>query len=493
MISPKWQRSLRFESLPENVRKAEYAVRGEIVIKSFALQKRLDNGEKLPFTRLVKCNIGNPQSVGQNPLTFHRQLLSLLTNPHAIPMSTLPADVVNRAKEYIKAFPKFGAYSNSKGIKKMRQEVAKFIDRRDGVTDIEKTDIEHLFLTDGASSGVKAALELLVASKKDGVLIPIPQYPLYSASVIRLGGTWVGYELSEDYTTHIGWDIDIEEIKRNIAKFEIQGNKIKALVVINPGNPTGNVLTRKSIEQVIRLCEEHNIVILADEVYQANVYANDKQFFSFRKVVLEMNAKVELFSFHSISKGYYAECGLRGGYIHATNIDPLVLAQLYKLFSMNLCSNTLGQAMVASIMNPPNQGDESYALFKKERDDIYSSLKKKAVIVEQKLNSMNGVQCMPVEGAMYAFPQITFPQLFLEEAKKKGKSPDFLYCVSMMEKTGVVCVPGQGFNQKPGTFHYRMTILPEEKLLLEVFEKIIIFHNNLMSKYSSSVALKANL
>merc|ERR1719456_1788192 len=119
---------------------------------------------------------------------------------------------------------------------------------------------------------------------------------------------------------------------------------------------------------------------MADEVYQDNIYAAGKQFTSFRQVVHELDAKVQLMSFHSISKGYYGECGIRGGYMHLTNIDAEVNDQIYKLFSMTLCSNTIGQAMVASILNPPEPGEPSYDLFTQEKLQKLNALKQKAVL-----------------------------------------------------------------------------------------------------------------
>eukprot|EP00397_Hematodinium_sp_SG-2012_P010289 GEMP01010399.1.p1 GENE.GEMP01010399.1~~GEMP01010399.1.p1 ORF type:complete len:524 (+),score=115.26 GEMP01010399.1:565-2136(+) len=478
-------KSLRIDTLPKQVLSAEYAVRGEIVNKSAELQKRLDAGEKLPFTKLVPCNIGNPQSVGQSPLTFHRQVLSLIANPPEIERSTYPEDVKQRAREYTKAYPQFGAYSHSKGIDHMRRQVAKYIEQRDGPKVTEKVDVEDIFITDGASMGVKTVLELLISSPNDGILIPIPQYPLYSASIVRLDGKWIGYEMDEDYNTRQGWKINMDVIRKSIAEFRSKPkNNVRAIAVINPGNPTGNVMSRKEIEDVIKLAEEEGLVILADEVYQSNVYAADKKFYSFRQVTLEMGSQVELFSFMSISKGYYGECGLRGGYLHATNIDTAVVAQLYKLFSMTLCSNTLGQAMMASIVTPPKEGDASYELFETEKNGILSALHRKAKIVEERLNNIEGVDCMPVEGAMYAFVRVQLPAKFIEEAKGVGRAPDVHYCFHMLELTGVMTVPGSGFGQKAGSYHYRMTILPEETMLNGVLNDIENFHLNLIKKYA---------
>merc|ERR1719171_1459299 len=147
-------------------------------------------------------------------------------------------------------------------------------------------------------------------------------------------------------------------------------------------------MSRAQVEEVVRLAEKYQLVVMADEVYQENIWAPGKSFVSFRKVVLELGAKVQLFSFHSISKGYYGECGLRGGVLELTNIDPEVNDQIYKLFSMTLCANTLGQAMMASVLNPPTAGEPSYALFEQEKGKVLKDLEKKAQIVHEGLNSV---------------------------------------------------------------------------------------------------------
>jgi len=116
--------------------------------------------------------------------------------------------------------------------------------------------------------------------------------------------------------------------------------------MINPGNPTGQVLRREDIEDIIKICHENNILIMADEVYQSNTYYEDTPFISFRKVLAEMGEpfsnQVELVSFHSISKGLLGECGFRGGYMEVVNFDKFAQEMLYKIKSIDLCSNTIG-------------------------------------------------------------------------------------------------------------------------------------------------------
>lgn len=133
----------------------------------------------------------------------------------------------------------------------------------------------------------------------------------------------VKYFLDEDKS----WGVDAAEIQGRIATAKGLGTRVRSIVVINPGNPTGQVLRRNDIEEIIRIAYEHRMVILADEVYQNNIYT-DVPFISFRKVLAEMGSpysnNVELISLHSTSKGLLGECGLRGGYMETVNIDNYV-------------------------------------------------------------------------------------------------------------------------------------------------------------------------
>jgi aspartate/methionine/tyrosine aminotransferase len=183
---------------------------------------------------------------------------------------------------------------------------------------------------------------MLIRDKQDGVLVPIPQYPLYSALLTLDGGTMIKYFLKEDKK----WGIDPEDIQNRIKNAIDLGIKPRAIVVINPGNPTGQVLRRESIEDIIKICYENEILLMADEVYQENTYLDDVPFISFRKVLAEMGTpyrdNVELVSMHSVSKGLMGECGFRGGYFETHNLDQFADEMLYKLKSIELCSNTVG-------------------------------------------------------------------------------------------------------------------------------------------------------
>jgi len=472
------------------VLKAEYAVRGEIAIKADEISKKLEEQKKtgvktLPFDELVYCNIGNPQSLGQKPITFFRQVLSIVQYPELLQSpavsSIFPSDVISRAKKALSGtVGGIGAYSHSQGIPFVRNEISDFISRRDGYP----SDPNDIFLYNGASPAVQDILRLIIRNNKDGILIPIPQYPLYSASIALLSGTPIQYYLNEEDN----WSLSVDELQRSFDKAKSQGINPRALVVINPGNPTGQVLTESNMKDIVEFCFQNRVLLMADEVYQENVYIKQKlQFNSFKKVSKSMGSKYkdfELVSFNSVSKGFTGECGQRSGYLEAVNFSSEAKAQLYKLASVLLCPNTAGQILMSLMVNPPKEGDPSYTLYIKERDLIYESLKRRAIKLSAFLNTLEGVTCNTAQGAMYAFPQIRLSSKAMQAAKSVGKEPDNFYSLSMLEETGIVVVPGSGFGQKDGTYHFRTTFLPQESKIDLVMERMKVFHSNFLKKYS---------
>ena len=166
-----------------------------------------------------------------------RQVLSIVTYPellNIVPEGTYPSDVIERARVLTEANPGgTGAYSSSQGIPHVCKDVADFIGRRDGYP----CDPSEVFLSNGASQSVQNSLMMLIANENDGFLTPIPQYPLYSATITLYGAKLVGYYLDEEHN----WGLDMEELERKVEYAKSQNIRLKGLVVINPGNPTGMV------------------------------------------------------------------------------------------------------------------------------------------------------------------------------------------------------------------------------------------------------------
>ncbi|VDD75814.1 unnamed protein product [Mesocestoides corti] len=477
---------LTLATINPNLVQMQYAVRGPIVIRSQELEKELKSGMKKKFEQVIKCNIGDCHATGQRPITFLRQVIAICAYPPLLDDPQFPDDAKDRARKILSgcAGKSVGSYSISIGIEQIREDISCYIKQRDGIPSCPT----NIFLSNGASEAVKAVLLLLSScqpgSNRVGVMVPIPQYPLYSATNSEYDAYQINYYLDESKN----WSLEVSELERAIKEAK-ENCKPRALVVINPGNPTGQVLSRQSMEEVIRFVKRHGLVLLADEVYQFNVYdPSSNPWISFKKVLHDMGPEyadsVELASFMSASKGYMGECGFRGGYCELINFNPDVQAQLFKYLSARLCPAVLGQVMIGVICNPPKKGEPSYELFVKERDAVLADLKEKAKLTTETLNALEGVTCNAVQGAMYAFPHIRLPPKAIAAAKEMGVEPDFFYCLALLEEKGICFVPGSGFGQQPGTYHFRTTILPSVPVMRRVMADLADFHKAFLAKYS---------
>jgi len=453
--------SLTLSDIGKAVLDAHYAVRGPIVARAQELERA--------GREIIYCNIGNPQALGQKPLSYIRQILALTEWPELAKKApgAFPADVITTAgKILVESKHGLGAYSDSKGLKFVREAVADFIRERDTRNGVSvETNPEHIYLTDGASKGVQTALRMLIASDRDGIMIPIPQYPLYSASITLYGGVQVGYYLDEAS----GWGLSRKMLEDSYLSASVKGINVKAICVINPGNPTGTVLSHDTVTMVIDFAREHSLAILADEVYQENIYRMEDRFVSFTHVMTECGeTDISLFSFHSCSKGFLGECGHRGGYMEVRNLPANIISQITKLQSISLCANLPGQVLVYLMVHPPKEGEPSYETYRKERESVLGELKERAALLADGLNRIPGFSCQAITGAMYAFPSISLPE---------GRT-DEEYCMALLERTGVCVVPGSGFGQIKGTAHFRTTILPPTKQIENVVTKIEEFHKS---------------
>ncbi|CDJ41867.1 aminotransferase, putative [Eimeria tenella] len=563
--------TLTLAELPKRVLDCQYAVRGPTVELARQLSLRLAEGHNdLPFKRLIYVNIGDPQALGQPPISFFRQVLACLmypplmglslhsnafcrtasmeetspqepvssefsetthesptcctfhsnpparpsenhSNPPASPSGNrvgacgggslgnrpdchsqnaeergaldfcpsafrvpFPEDVTKKAREYLASVGSVGAYSHSQGVRELREIIATWFGERDGVP----ASPDDLFLTDGASAAVARIIEVLYRGPEDGLLIPIPQYPLYAGLLTRIGATTVGYYLDEER----GWALDVGEVESALKTARQKGINVRGIVIINPGNPTGQLIKEQQLKEVVQLCHRESLVLLADEVYQENVYG-DSPFVSLRKIVMQQQVDVPLFSLHSSSKGLVGECGFRGGCVLIENVEDAVKQQLYKLSSMSLCSNLFGQLMMTNLCNPPRPGDPSYPSFIKEKESIYRTTRRKADTVYRHLNAVPGISCQRIEGSVFGFPRIELPKRAQDAAAAGMLAPDLFFCMELLKATGIVGVAGSGFGQREGTFHVRICILPDEALLTEMIQKFKTFYMKFIERY----------
>lgn len=426
-------RSLNIDNINPHVKEARYAVRGELAIKSEEYRAQLKKAASqdpptppespLPFDKVISANIGNPQQLDQKPITFFRQVVSLLEYPPLLENEDAlhssfgyKQDVIDRAKWLLKEVNSVGAYSQSQGAPGIRQSVANFIEHRDSYP----ADPSNIYLSAGASSGVNTLLHIISASPQTGVLVPIPQYPLYTATLAVLNARVVPYYLDEAK----GWGTDLTTIRESYEKAIADGIDVRAIVVINPGNPTGASLSAEDVAEVIKFAAEKKLVVMADEVYQTNVFLGT--FTSFKKGLRDLQKaepgkydNVELASLHSISKGMVGECGHRGGYFELVGFDEEVQAQIYKFISIMLCPPVVGQCLVEMMVNPPKEGEPSWELYHKEYMGIKEGLRERAYALYEAFKKMEGVELgepqvsylLPYRCAPHLFPQRNSIQL----------------------------------------------------------------------------------
>lgn len=464
----------------------KYAVRGAVVAKAEEMKRKLQAGEQLPFKELILCNVGNPHAVRQKPITFCRQVLACCTYPELLEDPSLPEDVKARAREYLQdtSGSSIGAYTGSTGMKVVREQIAAFIEKRDGFP----ADPEAITLHTGASEGIKNVIQALIAKPGQSIMIPMPQYPLYSASLTMYGGNSQYYCCNEE----LDWSVTREELERSYAEGTQKcESNVRGIAVINPGNPTGSVLSLEDVKMFITFARDKRIPILADEVYQANVYAEGKEFHSFKKVLRMLQEEdgsyktVQLMSFHSASKGYLGECGLRGGCTEFVGIPNDVLEMFMKMASTSLSSSTIGQICMGLTVTSPEKSQPSYELFDNETKTIYNGMKERAMLITHGLNAIPGITCREIQGAMYAFAKVNIPEKAVKHAAQQKMAADEFWCLELVEKTGIVCVPGSGFGQEPGTFHFRITILPPMKMLQNMLVMLKEFQMNFNLAWSS--------
>ncbi len=243
------------------------------------------------------------------------------------------------------------------------------------------------------------------------------------------------------YSCDENWNPDIEDIRKKI------NSKTKAIVVINPNNPTGAVYTRKILNDIINVAGEFNIPIIADEVYDKIIYNQEDTFTSLASISKDVN----VIRGYSISKVYFYP-GARVGYLalHGEGLDPLKKA-IQKLSNARLCINWEFQRGALTAFTENIDISTNIKKLAKRRDILYNELK-----------DVPELDLVKPKGAFYAFAKIN---------SNKWKD-DWEFCYSLLEKTGVLVVPGSGFSPKLNEKYFRMVFLPQEQLLQEAAEKI---------------------
>ncbi|MFH1130250.1 MAG: aminotransferase class I/II-fold pyridoxal phosphate-dependent enzyme [Pseudomonadota bacterium] len=299
--------------------------------------------------------------------------------------------------------------------------------------------IEDVFVGNGASECIELVLAALI-NEGEGVLTPAPGYPLYSAVLSKFECREIPYFLDESD----GWQPDLDDIE---SKIDAQ---TRAIVVINPNNPTGSVCEKRTLEGVLELAARHNLVVLADEIYDRLILDGRQHV-----AMASLTDEVPIFSMNGLSKAYLGP-GLRLGWCVVSGKRPeipIFKEAVHKFLRARLCANHPVQYAVV----PALEGDQSHI------KEMIAKLTTRRDITANMLNSIDGISCVSPKAAFYAFPRLE-----IEE-------PDEDFVTSLIRETGVVAVHGSGFGQRPGTAHFRVVFLPPEDILRKAFEAIGAF------------------
>jgi len=389
------------------LRNVSYDIRGPVMERAKQMEAA---GEAI-----IKLNIGNVPAFGLNP----------------------PAEVVS---DMIRHLPDTAGYTDSKGLVVAREAIQKYCLEKGlaGVT------IEDIWLGNGASELIVMSMNALL-DPGDEVLIPSPDYPLYTGAVALSGGTPVHYRCDEAS----GWQPDLADIRQKVTP------RTKGIVIINPNNPTGAVYPREVLQQVVQVAREHQLVVFADEVYDQILYDGETH-----TSIGSLADDVLFLTFNSLSKNYRA-CGYRAGWMVLSGPKASALGYvdgLNVLASMRLCANSPGQLSIPSALHDRTSMAELVApggRLRRQRDLAY-----------QMLTAIPGVTAAKPKGALYIFPRL--------DPKRYAIQDDQKFILQLLETERVLLVQGSGFNW-PAPDHFRMVFLPEEDELREAITRIARF------------------
>jgi alanine-synthesizing transaminase len=394
-----------------------YDIRGPVLDKARQME---EDGHKI-----IKLNIGNLAVFGLEP----------------------PDEIV---QDMIRNLPHTAGYTDSKGMFAPRRAVVHYTQEKQ----IRGVTVDDVYLGNGASELIVLSLNALL-NDGDEVLLPSPDYPLYTAAVALSGGTPVHYVCDEPS----GWLPDIDDIKKKITP------NTKAIVVINPNNPTGALYPVALLEQIVEVARQHQLVVLADEIYDKTLYDGETH-----TSIASLADDVLCITFNGLSKNYRA-CGYRAGWMvvsgekrHAKDY----IEGLNMLASMRLCSNTPGQLAIQTALGGYQSIKDLVApggRLCRQRDLAY-----------ELLTQIPGVSVVKPKAALYMFPRLD-PKLYPIKDDQQ-----FVYELLAEEK--VLIVQGTGFNWAQPD-HFRLVFLPNSDDLTDAIGRIARFLDHYRKRHSN--------
>lgn len=381
-----------------------YDIRGPVLAEA----KRLEEEGH----RIIKLNIGNPA-----------------------PFNLLPPEEI--VQDVIYNLPNASGYSDSKGLFSARKAVMHYTQQK-GIANVS---IDDIFLGNGVSELIVMAMQALL-NNGDEVLIPAPDYPLWTAATRLAGGTPLHYRCDESAE----WYPDIDDIRSRITP------RTRALVIINPNNPTGAVYPPEILEQLIEVARQHKLVVFSDEIYDKILYDDAKH-----TSTASLADDLVFVTFNGLSKTYRV-AGYRSGWmIISGNLKAArdYMEGIEMLASMRLCCNVPAQHAIQTSLG----GYQSINELIREG----GRLRRQRDIAWQMLSDIPGVSCVKPKAAMYLFPRLD-PKVY-----NIANDQEFILDLLMQEK--VLAVQGTAFNW-PATDHLRIVFLPREEELIEAVKRI---------------------
>ncbi|MBE6164362.1 MAG: pyridoxal phosphate-dependent aminotransferase [Streptococcus gallolyticus] len=381
-----------------------YDIRGPILDEA---NRMIANGEKI-----LRLNTGNPAEFG----------------------FTAPDEVI---RDLIANARNSEAYSDSKGIFSARKAIMQYCQLKG----FPHVDIDDIYLGNGVSELISMSLQALL-DDGDEVLVPMPDYPLWTACVSLAGGNAVHYLCDEK----ANWYPDIDDIKSKIT------SNTKAIVVINPNNPTGALYPDELLKEIVEIARQNDLIIFADEIYDRLVMDGKKH-----TAIASLAPDVFCVSMNGLSKSHRI-CGFRVGWMVLSGPKNNVkgyIEGLNMLANMRLCANVLGQHVVQTSLGGYQSVDELLipgGRIYEQRNFIYKAV-----------NEVPGLSAVKPDAGLYIFPKIDREMYQIDD--------DEQFCLELLKQEKVMLVPGKGFNWKEPD-HFRIVYLPRVEELAEVQEKL---------------------
>ncbi|MEY3766299.1 MAG: hypothetical protein RLZ03_1259 [Pseudomonadota bacterium] len=352
-------------------------------------------------------------------------------------------------QDMIRNLPNAAAYSDSKGIFAARKAVMHYTQQQG----IQGVTLDDIYLGNGASELIVMATNALL-NDGDELLLPAPDYPLWTAAVSLSGGTPVHYLCDEAN----GWMPDLKDIRAKITP------NTKGIVVINPNNPTGALYSDELLKGIVALAREHGLVIFADEVYDKVLFDGVKH-----TAIGSLSHDVLTLTFNSLSKSYRS-CGYRAGWLVVSGDKKPArdyIEGLNMLSSMRLCANVPGQWAIQTALG----GYQSINDLVKEG----GRLRRQRDLAYDLMTAIPGVSCVKPSAALYMFPRLDPAVYPIQD--------DQQFINELLQETKVLLVQGSGFNW-PSPDHFRIVFLPHEDDLREAISRIARFLDNYRKRHA---------